>query len=445
MELGIRIANALLAGVCDYLSSATLLIFLHCFYDPNLVWTKKKFWLLLPLFLLDIPVTLIGNTALSFVTTLCLPIQLAIMVYDYPGKKLRAAIKVFFAIIVFSAMLSPSLTIGMQYFAPNVDLVTFTIDDTTMLYTNILMAAFMSCVLPYLYKRLYRPGVFIRCGKRERWFLWIYFIVGYVLTAGIEDSFGYTLFPESVITKILAGSLIALAVIVPVFVYASRITEHFVFRTQYQDGYMQTELEHFRQYKQAQEETRRFRHDVKNDLQCLKEMLSAGKTEEARAYLENLVEVAEALGEKYVTGDEILDSILTAKGVTMEQHGIDFQLDGVLAGGLKWKPVDICCVFANAIDNAIEACQQVPKEDRSITLKIKTAPQFWFVRIENPVKEDFDTSLLFHKQGGYTSKADSSRHGIGTYSIKYTTELHGGIVSAQCKDKHFCLEIMIPQ
>ena len=88
---------------------------------------------------------------------------------------------------------------------------------------------------------------------------------------------------------------------------------------------------------------------------------------------------------------------------------------------------------------------QLPKESRHITLKIKTTPQFWFVRIENPVKADFNTDLLFRKQGGYTSKLDTSRHGIGTYSIKHTAEVYGGIVKAECKNNLFSLEIMIPQ
>ena len=443
MKFDINLFNALYSLVSSYITTPALMMFLACFYDPNLRWNKKKALLLAPTVVLKSALLYFLGSKSGPATFILFFIQSGILVHDYPGKKFKPALRVAGTLMLFAVLAAPAITVGMRYFLPSFSVETVNMNGSAeTVFTAITVTVYMGILLPYLYKRLYKPGVFIRCGKRERVFMWLYLIMCF-FSAGIATVNEPSLAQLSI--KILAASFVLLAALVPIFMYSSRITEHFVFQTQYQDGYMQTELEHFRQYKLAQEETRRFRHDVKNDLQCLKELLSAGKAEEARAYLNNLVEVAEALGEKYVTGDEILDSILAAKGATMEQHGIDFQLDGVLAGGLKWKPVDICCVFANAIDNAIEACQQVPEENRSIALKIKTTPQFWFVRIENPVKEDFDTSLLFHKQGGYTSKADSSRHGIGTYSIKYTAETYGGIVNAECKDSRFSLEIMIPQ
>ena len=445
MEFGLRLANALISIPSNYILNATLIIFLHCFYDPNLTWTKKKALLFLPIILIYAGFAMFGETVTNLVGFFFTPFELAILVYDYPGKKLRPALKLFFATLVFSFIISNILMVALQYFSPGFSADAPVINDAEQLFVHILSMIFAASILPYLYRRLYKPGVFIKCGKRERTFLWIYYIAGIVVAVLTSRFEGETILPEPAILKIMAGSMVLLAIIVPVFVYSSRITEHFVFQTQYQDGYMQTELEHFRQYKQAQEETKRFRHDVKNDLLCLKGMLSAGKTEEANAYLQNLVEVTEALGEKYVTGDEILDSILAAKGAVMEKEQVDFQLDGVLAGGLPWKPVDTCCVFANAIDNAIEACMQVPPEERYISMKIKTASQFWFVRIENPVKEDIKTELLFQRVGGYTSKKDSSRHGIGTYSIKHAAESNGGIVKAECADRRFALEIMIPQ
>ena len=457
MELGLKLANMLVSFASSYISIAAIIMFLHCFYDPGMYWTKKKGLILLPVTIVQViteAILLDRSLILSLIPMITLLIQICIIVYDYPGRKFKTGLRFFFILILLSSTLTSIFEVAFIYLFPT-DF--FFIGDTynldlLMLVTNTLLTLPFACVLPYLYRRLYKPGIFIHCGKGIKVFVWIYFISTFILgaIAVMATPFDvpftpFTYMMTQINQAIMVSGFILAMVLIPIMVYASRITEHFVFRTQYQDGYMQTELEHFKQYKQSQEETRRFRHDVKNDLQCLKEMLSSGKTEEARAYLENLAEVADALGEKYVTGDEILDSILTAKGATMEQHRIDFRLDGVLAGSLKWKPVDICCVFANAIDNAIEACQQVPEADRCITLKIKTAPQFWFVRIENPVKEDFDTSLLFHKQGGYTSKADSSRHGIGTYSIKYTAESYGGIVKATCENKLFSLEIMIPQ
>jgi sensor histidine kinase regulating citrate/malate metabolism len=225
--------------------------------------------------------------------------------------------------------------------------------------------------------------------------------------------------------------------------YFIRVSQHFRQLTVSQEQYMQTELDHFMQYKQNQEETIRFRHDIRNNLLCVNGLLESGKTDEARVYLKDLLRATDALRKQFVSGDEMLDCIIGVKTGIMVKKEIRFQLEGLLAGGLQWKVMDICTVFANAFDNAIEACQQLPPEKRQITMRIKSTDQFWFLTIQNPVKDDVDTKQLFQKNGGFTSKADAKLHGIGTYNMKRVVESYGGIMKAQCRNDVFSLEIMI--
>ena len=206
---------------------------------------------------------------------------------------------------------------------------------------------------------------------------------------------------------------------------------------------MQTELEHFRQYQLAQEENARYHHDMRNNLLCLNSLMQEGKTQEAAQYLKDLVQAADRPSKRYITGDALLDGIVAVKAQTMEEQQIRFQLDGVLAGGLPWKPMDICNVFANALDNAIEACQKVAPEKRTVTMNIKGTAQFWFLTIQNPVDKKVDTAKLFQKNGGYTSKSNAANHGIGTYNMKYTVDSYGDMLKADCTEDTFTLEIMI--
>ena len=98
--------------------------------------------------------------------------------------------------------------------------------------------------------------------------------------------------------------------------------------------------------------------------------------------------------------------------------------------------------IANACFGRVEACQKVA-ENRYISMNIKSTSQFWLISIENSVAEAVDITKLFQKNGGYTSKSDSSRHGIGTYSMKQTVESYGAVLKADCTDSVFTLEIMI--
>jgi len=126
----------------------------------------------------------------------------------------------------------------------------------------------------------------------------------------------------------------------------------------------------------------------------------------------------------------------------MEQQGIVFSLDGVIAGGLDWKAIDVCGVFANALDNAADACLKLPAEQRHITMTLKATEQFHYVRIENPVDADVDVSRLFSDMGGYSTKRAPGSHGIGTYNIKRIVEKYGGIIKAECTGGVFTLELM---
>jgi sensor histidine kinase regulating citrate/malate metabolism len=291
----------------------------------------------------------------------------------------------------------------------------------------------------YLYQRLYRKRIFIPCTKREWLFLFGYllFITALFVLILLSEKNGAATF------VVMTISVMLLTIIIPLFVFYNKIHNYYRERVEFQETYLQAELAHFQQYKRAQEETRRFRHDIRNNLLCLNEMLHDGRMDEATNYLQELLEGVQSLSSRYVSGDEVLDCILSAKTGEMQQKQITFHLNGVLAGGLPWKPIDICNVFANALDNAIEACDKLEDEKCTITMTLKATPQYWFVRIENPVAQDVDVSQIFQERGGYTSKPNAAQHGLGTYNIKRTVESYDGIVKAECKDQWFALELMI--
>lgn len=490
MELWQKIPYEIFNATSTYLMIAGIIVFLHCFYDGGFQWNKKKALILLAYTLLftiadaltvdgtlhgysdvfsmaenglteenldaiDVAMNdwLTGNihTALIFLFFEIAAVILA--VYDFKGKKIRGiAIFVLAYYLIRDHVLGLTMLLANYVLNQNGDILFFIsakfVGGGSLVYT-ILSSIFFGIVFSYLYLRVYRKNIVMRCGKRENISIIVYYFVCYVINQVLinHDIIKYALeMPvreNDLPVAVFAGAYTLLMLIIPLFIYYTRIQGYYKERTQYQEKFMEAELEHFMQFKKAQEETQRFRHDIRNDLLCMNEMLQNGKAEEAGKYLQDLLGVSERLSAKYVTGDEMLDCIVSAKAGSMEQRGIKFRLDGVLAGGLGWKPMDICSVFANALDNAAEACMQLPEEMREIEMKIKSTPQFWFVRIENPVKEPVNVGLLFQEKGGYTTKQNAGKHGIGTYNMKHTVESNGGMLQAECTNLRFILEIMI--
>lgn len=427
-------------GTQEFFKTASIIVFLRCFYDSGFQWNRKKAILILLgtiLFILSFLLNISVISALFYFFSLLA--LMIIPIYDYQGKKIIGFLRYECVYLLFQILASVISLVAAYYILPGFYVETNEIGNNEELFKYIFCTLYFCVMFLLLHFGVYRRGVLLSCGRRYTILMVLYaflLVVLFVVISAYEKSGS-----ESFI--ILATAFILLTTMLPVFAYSLRISAHYQQRTKVQETYMQTELEHFRQYMHAQEETRRFRHDIRNNLLCMNEMVASDDQEKLTQYLKDLLKITDTLSFKYVSGDDLLDSILNAKAQYMEQQSIRFELDGVLAGGLPWKPMDICAVFANAIDNAIEACQKVPPEERYISMCIKSTPQFWLITIENSVAEAVDTKKLFQKNGGYTSKSDSSRHGIGTYSMKRTIESYGAIMEAKCTEQIFTLEIMI--
>lgn len=444
--------NTLLEIAGAFFTMAAIVVFFHCFYDTGFKWSTKKALLCLANVTAQVIVGRLTNY--SLLSLVFVVPEFFILTYDYPGKKIRAygrclllSFPFSFATIALSELatylLSPFTDADflsmIEMDSPEWLRIEEQVGNTALMFTNILAIIFFGVAFFYLFFKVYRKGIAIKTTWLERLFLWLYPVVCYALNVVVL----FVGKESSATLMILTSMSILLTLIIPYFVYSSLVSQYYRTKTVFQENHMQAQLSHFNQYKQTQEETAQFRHDIRNHLLCLNDLLQAEKSQEATAYLRELLDVSDTLRAKYVSGDDMLDCIIGVKSGLMAEHGIDFQLDGVLAGGLPWKTIDICNVFANALDNAIEACLQLPDGERHIQMTIRSTDRFWLVAIQNPVPEQVDTDKLFQKTGGFTTKSDGRQHGIGTYNMLHTVESNGGIINAQCDERYFTLEIMI--
>ena len=138
----------------------------------------------------------------------------------------------------------------------------------------------------------------------------------------------------------------------------------------------------------------------------------------------------------------MLDIIVSMKADRMEETGIAFTLDGVADGGLKIRPMDMCSIFANALDNAIEAASSC--QSPSISLNIRRTDRFFIIKISNSTSSKVDTGKLMASTG-YTSKADKEHHGFGLMNIRRSVEDYNGVLKAESTDDTFTLSIMMPR
>lgn len=179
-------------------------------------------------------------------------------------------------------------------------------------------------------------------------------------------------------------------------------------------------------------------HDLKHQMAAMRRM---GDVREQEQYLREIEDSIRIYDCMLQTGNEILDTILTEKSLVCEANHITIQC--VADGRILYfiDPVDICTIFGNALDNAIEGVSRIAEEEkRLIDVLIHQKDNFLVINITNPLEEH----LTFEEDLPMTTKEKNGYHGFGLKSIRYTAEKYDGAMAVDTSNGNFSLRIVIP-
>ena len=123
------------------------------------------------------------------------------------------------------------------------------------------------------------------------------------------------------------------------------------------------------------------------------------------------------------------------KNITLNWHGSlkDYNESSNLTA------YDLCTIFINIMNNAIEACEKVPR-NRFINVTASTHDNHLYIIADNPFIGNIDVT---NKGTIRKKKKDTINHGIGTLNIKSIVEKHSGTVKYSVEDNIFTVEILI--
>lgn len=184
---------------------------------------------------------------------------------------------------------------------------------------------------------------------------------------------------------------------------------------------------------------RREFHDLKHYMIAIRSEKDPQKKEQYLQEMEEAILTQEALSN---TGNGVLDVILTSKSTYCMQNNITFtcMADGNLISFMHVK--DICSIFGNALDNAIECVSLFnDPEKRLITLNMYQKNQLLMIRFENYTENSF---LLSDNDLPSTTKSNKELHGYGMKSIQHAAQKYGGSMTFHAEDNWFTLCILIP-
>ena len=202
---------------------------------------------------------------------------------------------------------------------------------------------------------------------------------------------------------------------------------------------MDVQYQQYLTFRESNEYIRRQYHDLKHQLTVFR---SSRTSESQEAYLTEMEQMIRQYQTQCDVGNKVLDVFLTQKLRICEEKGI--QLDYCVANAElldQLETRDLCTLFGNLLDNAIEAVAPLSQEERIIQLDIRARNSFFSVRTENPCH----AKLLFRDGIPITTKAGNrSAHGIGTQNIRYAVQKYDGNVEFEVRDGWFLCAILIP-
>ncbi len=191
----------------------------------------------------------------------------------------------------------------------------------------------------------------------------------------------------------------------------------------------------------AYNRTRNFRHDIKNHILTMNILAENGDLEEIKKYLREMSGITDESQYIRITGISAVDAILNEKLYEAQSDSITTNFDVMNMKKNSIKPVDLCIILSNALDNAIEANNKIEDPDsRYIKLKMHGDETYSVISISNPavsVPPNLSQGL------SVTSKRDKENHGFGLKSIESTAKKYDGEMLTKFEDGIFTLVIRL--
>lgn len=198
--------------------------------------------------------------------------------------------------------------------------------------------------------------------------------------------------------------------------YAKALEENY-----HQQGYYMENLE------QLIDRLKSERHDFNHHLGVIYGLLSGGDADEARRYVTGLVDAAQEYQSIVAISYPVLRAMLNYKLSVARERGIALRLSVEVPESLRLNEFDLTVILGNLLDNAMEACAELPEPERYIALRMHYRPEYLVVQMENPVS----TQRQELRQSQGTAKPNPEDHGFGLRNIAYLVSKHNGFMEVE--------------
>lgn len=286
--------------------------------------------------------------------------------------------------------------------------------------------------------RVKRKSKFFSLGK-SYWCLFVFlfsstivavFLIFWILYDIDNTQYNFIVMMCSI--GLFVGNFLAL------YLYERSARQNQIIREQEQfEQQMESQLKHMDEIVLKQNELRRVKHDIINQLIAIKSYLDNADISGGQQYVAGLTDQLQHISSSINTGNNALDAILSTKKSLAESKGIVFNTEIRIQERLSLDAKDLCIIFGNALDNAIEACDRLPENaEKRIDLLLVQDAHTLFCTLSNTAPANNDRRFT-------TSKTDTINHGFGLQNIRDALANYGAEPSIEQEGETFSLSFNI--
>lgn len=181
---------------------------------------------------------------------------------------------------------------------------------------------------------------------------------------------------------------------------------------------------------------RGWRHDYRHHIQTMKVYAADGELCAIREYLDMLDDDLTNVETTVRTGNRMVDAILNSKLSLAAKNQIRVTAEAKIPVALTTPGPDLCVIIGNLLDNAIDACMELPPSRRLIRVYMEMKGNYLYLAITNTAGGGKKRLLRSGKGRG---------HGLGLSQVDAAVRKYDGYLTRASEEEAFSTEILIPQ
>ncbi|GKU77417.1 GHKL domain-containing protein [Paenibacillus sp. L3-i20] len=186
------------------------------------------------------------------------------------------------------------------------------------------------------------------------------------------------------------------------------------------------------------------RHDLKNHLQVLYGLMDIKSYDRARDYLRGMALESKRLDLSLQIKNPVLMVLFQSKWELAQSKNIHIHFETDLNDFSRVESMDLVRIFANLIDNAIEAMDSNPQEDAEpIQVVCKSFGTKYVFAVENPAELSSQDEKRLFQYGFTTQNNRDGLRGNGLTIIKRTVEQYQGDIYFQYEQGKILIRITL--